>query len=164
MLVLNNPIYAIFSFILTVINIVIILILLGVEFLAIIYLIIYIGAIVVLFLFIMMMIDLQEIITYKLTFIEDLINRLIFFKILIIIILSIYYNVFSSILVSNKNLSYFTSHCSSYLNIKFNYFNSDISTFSYFLYHQYPYFFILTSLILLMSMIGSIILANNFYD
>jgi NADH:ubiquinone oxidoreductase subunit 6 (subunit J) len=98
-LIFNNPIYAVFSFVLIIINLVTILIILGVEFMAIIYVLVYLGAIVVLFLFILMMVELRYPIIHNLSFKEYCIIRLFFFKTMLLIMFSIYYNFFSLILL-----------------------------------------------------------------
>lgn len=55
----NNPIHSILSLVLVFINVSILIILLGVEFLGLLFMIIYIGGIAILFLFVVMMLNIK---------------------------------------------------------------------------------------------------------
>lgn len=166
MILFDNPIYAILSFILVVLNVFVMLLLLNVEFMAIIYLIVYIGAIVVLFLFLLIMIDLKRPSFYNMSFQDNLFARIFYLKTFSLLATSVYYNFYfqtaSSLAVKNKTQVH--EQTWNALSSKLSYFSNDITIFSQFLYTQNIYLFLLSSFILLVSMVGSIILVNNFYE
>ena len=56
----RNPVHSILHLIVIFVNATLLLIMLGTEFLAWIYLIVYVGAVMILFLFVIMMIDIKE--------------------------------------------------------------------------------------------------------
>ena len=56
----SNPVYSVISLILTFVNAAILLILFKAEFLSLIFIVVYVGAIAILFLFVVMMIDIKE--------------------------------------------------------------------------------------------------------
>jgi NADH-quinone oxidoreductase subunit J len=59
LVLLKNPIYSIFSLLISIMSSVIVLLLSRVEFLAYVFLIVYIGAIAILFLFVIMMLNVK---------------------------------------------------------------------------------------------------------
>tara|TARA_B100000674_G_C37284576_1_gene664877 strand:+ start:105 stop:389 length:285 start_codon:yes stop_codon:yes gene_type:complete len=56
----TNPVYSVISLILTFVNAAILLIFFKAEFLSLIFIVVYVGAIAILFLFVVMMIDIKE--------------------------------------------------------------------------------------------------------
>nr|AIU44677.1 NADH dehydrogenase subunit 6 [Cyanophora paradoxa] len=164
----SNSIYSVFSLIVVFFNAAGLLIILGAEFLAMLFLVVYLGAIAILFLFVVMMLNIK---------INKIQNRLIlsaqiFF--ISIFFFFIYINVphdsfinLSNILSFNtfEKLSFFLNNYALLLNNVF--YNSNFSNSSdfltnahqfYILYTQYSYYFLICALILLVSLIGAIVL------
>jgi NADH-quinone oxidoreductase subunit J len=161
MFVINskNPIHSVLFLILVFFNIAGLLIMLGIEFLALLFLIVYVGAIAVLFLFIIMMLSIK-IPEYKIV-----IQR--YFPIIFILgtgffceVLTIFEIDFSFLIITpfkNININNF------YLNyIVFWSFDiiqiTNIEIFSSMLYTHYAYVFVISGIILLVAMIGAITL------
>ncbi len=122
-----------------------ILILIKAEFLALLFLIIYVGAIAVLFLFVIMMLNVKKI------------RSSVFFYIIFFISLFVlipFYNVLA------ESFGGFSIDSSSFFNafdIKGN-----ISNFGQILYNYYLICFLLAGILLLVAMVGAIILTLNF--
>ena len=158
---LSNPIYALICLIVIFFSTAAFLISLKINFLGMIYLIIYIGAIAILFLFVIMMFNLRQL-NQKVTPINDR-NSLI-------ILWGFYFLGFSKFfsLVSNSILRYieYDQYINDFATKKFEslqyfltYQHTDALLFGTLLYDYYSYLFILAALVLLTSMLGSIILA-----
>lgn len=161
MIFLANPIYALICLIAIFFSTAAFLISLNINFLGMIYLIIYIGAIAILFLFVIMMFNLRQLNQHT-TPIND---RPSFF-----ILWSLYFLGFSKFysLVSNYILTYleYDRYINDLASQKFEslqyfltYQHTDALLFGTLLYDYYSYLFILAALVLLTSMLGSIILA-----
>lgn len=160
--ILRNPIYSLLCLIGVFFHAIVFLLALKVEFLALILLIIYVGAIAILFLFVIMMFNLKELALASLkrvsikkpTFWLTLGCFLPIVKFYFIIENYIVCHVIEKVFLSQTfaikafNLNYF-------INYKFN----DIFIFSNLLYTYYSFLFILSSFILFVAMIGAIILA-----
>lgn len=153
----KNPIYSLLSLILVFFNTVLLLLTFHVEFLALIFLIIYVGAIAVLFLFVIMMFNLKQLQNKKLpsSFWNNLYVYLLFgpktyYIIIYYINQYIQYNCYfhEQVVLKKLSISYFLK-----------YKHNDILILSDFLYTYYSYVFILSGLILLTAMLGSIVLA-----
>lgn len=158
---LSNPIYALICLILIFFSTAAFLISLKINFLGMIYLIIYIGAIAILFLFVIMMFNLRQL-NQKVTSINDRNSLIILWgcyflslsKFFSLVSNSIWryieYDQYINDLVQKKfeNLKYFLT-----------YQHTDTLLFGTLLYDYYSYLFILAALVLLTSMLGSIILA-----
>lgn len=156
-IVSQNPVYSLLALILVFLKTSTLLLSIDVEFLAMIYVIIYIGAIAILFLFVIMMFsiaktDQQK---YNTTFWRSFIVYLFVapkFYFVILKYLHIYfnYNAYFSIYTSLKafNINYFLT-----------YRYTDILVFSNLFYTYYSYLFLLSGILLLAAMIGSIVLA-----
>jgi len=148
----TNAVYSIFFLILVFCNATFLLLLLNVEFLALTLILVYIGAVAVLFLFVVMMLDIKQIEkNEKNIFFLLPINLIIGF----IMLISIY-------LILFKDLTYNLTE-----NIyDFNYFNwfdmltplSNIELIGQFLYTFGFFYFIQAGVILLLAMIGAIVL------
>jgi len=153
----RNSLYSIINFILLILGSCLLLFYLEIEFLSFILMLIYIGAIVVLFLFIIMMFQLnkEEI---KTRYIFNISSKYLFYFILCIkvIISFIYFNKELIIILNN-------------FSCEFNLYNDDLNIFYNTLFklhndiyiyltifNQYYFYFILLGIILLFSMIGSI--------
>jgi NADH:ubiquinone oxidoreductase subunit 6 (subunit J) len=158
---LSNPVYALVCLILVFFNTALFLLSINVNFLALIYLIIYIGAIAILFLFVIMMFNLRElekqsttINDYSFVSISFWLYFLIGFKFYSLFLDYIwtyieydsYFNEY--FLLKTQNLSY-------YLTYQY----TDSLLFGTLLYTYYCYVFLVAALILLTAMLGSIILA-----
>nr|YP_006280828.1 NADH dehydrogenase subunit 6 [Cyanophora paradoxa]ADW79182.1 NADH dehydrogenase subunit 6 [Cyanophora paradoxa] len=161
----NSSIYSVFYLILVFFNAAGLLIMLGAEFLAMLFLVVYLGAIAILFLFVIMMLNIK---------INQFKNKIIlgaqvFFITLLfsLIYINIPHNSFinlSEILTFNdsEKLILFLNNYSIQLNNLFyniNSFNYITNSHQFFIvYTQYAYYFLLSALILLVSLIGAIVL------
>lgn len=154
----SNPVHSVFYLIFTFVNVSALFFLLGVEFLAVIFLIVYVGAVSILFLFVVMMLNI------KLVEWTESLTRFVPITLVIgLIFLSQATTVLDSF--SNTNLLSTTSTSSSWLTIEFidwvrsfiNFTNAEI--LGQFLYTDFSYLFLLSSMILLVAMIGAIILS-----
>lgn len=139
----------------------IIFILLGIDFFGFVFLIIYVGAIAVLFLFIVMMLNIQKIETDKLTYltIGIFILILLFFE----IFLSLCYNYLlifetNDLFISTININYIYNLLALKSDEFFRFFT--VESLGIMLYEYYPIQLMLAGLNLLIAMIGSIFLTN----
>lgn len=163
----SNPVHSVFYLIFTFVNVSALFFLLGVEFLAVIFLIVYVGAVSILFLFVVMMLNI------KLVEWTESLTRFVPITLIIgLIFLSQATTLLDSF--SNTNLlsttdspELSTAEAGSYLwlTIQFvdwvrsfiNFTNAEI--LGQFLYTDFSYLFLLSSMILLVAMIGAIILS-----
>nr|ART65145.1 Nad6 [Gracilaria changii] len=149
---LSNAVHSVLFLILVFCNVASLLILLGAEFLSFMLLIVYVGAIAVLFLFVVMMLNIKRTST-KQSFFSIVPIGIIIFLIL--------FNQLSSVLdilnishLKQNNLVW-TSWISESNNI------TNIQAIGNVLYTQYCFLFILSGLILLVAMIGAIVLTMH---
>lgn len=159
--ILPNPIYALICLILVFFNVALFLLSINVHFLAMIYLIIYIGAIAILFLFVIMMFNLREL-QQQSAQINDYSFLSTSFVICFLVLSKFYSLLVNSIFTFVEYDTYFTE----FIKIKFNslnyfltYQHTDTLLFGTLLYDYYSYLFLFSGLILLTSMLGAIILA-----
>jgi len=155
----KNPIHSLLLMILVFINVVYGLFCLEVEFLALSFVIVYIGAVSILFLFVVMMLNIKII---------ELNNELIhYFPIGSLIGLIFLFNVFLMLLKSNLipllNINFFDQF------FLINWFNiientSNLEVIGSLLYTYYFYFFMLSAIILLVAMVGAIVLTSQNKD
>ena len=155
----KNPIHSLLLMILVFINVVYGLFCLEVEFLALSFVIVYIGAVSILFLFVVMMLNIKII---------ELNNELIhYFPIGSLIGLIFLFNVFLMLLKSNLipllNINFFDQF------FLINWFNiientSNLEVIGSLLYTYYFYFFMLSAIILLVAMVGAIVLTAQNKD
>jgi len=156
----RNIIFSIFIFISFIINLVFLLISYNIEFLSLIFLIIYIGAITVLFLFVIFIINLEEN-TIK------LINKVNILNFVVLLLVSFFcLKVFFSIIVflniEINNLNLLIKFDLYYLdNINFFFSFYDIDLLGLILYTNYGFYLIFISFILLIAIIGSVLLVTN---
>jgi len=142
----RNPIHSVLALILVFFNSAALLLLLEVEFLAMIFLVVYVGAIAVLFLFVVMMLNINQV---ELS--ENWVRYLPVGGLIgIIFLLEIFLILDSTFFVveSQPYLSWFT-----YFDQKTN-----IEVLGQILYTEYWFYFIIASMILLVAMIGAIVL------
>jgi len=139
-----NPIHSVFWLVLVFLNNSALLLLLGFNFIPLMIIIVYVGAIAILFLFVIMMLDILYL--KKIESINNIIPTIIF----------VFSNIITSFFLYFKgyNLS-FKMNCESTWNINPE---SQINIISKFLYTYYSYPFIIISLLLLVAMIGAIVL------
>ena len=160
-ILVKNPVYALICLIVVFFSTAAFLISINVKFLGLIYLIIYLGAIAILFLFVIMMFNLREL-NQQSTKINNPNSVLISFS-----LYSLFLWKFSS-LISSSTLRYveydkyfnnFATKKLESLQYFLTYQYTDTLLFGTLLYDYYSYLFIIAALILLTSMLGSIILA-----
>ena len=153
----RNPVHSVLFLILVFFNVAGLLILLGLDFFAMIFLVVYVGAIAVLFLFVVMMLNIKlaEINEKRLRYlpIGGLLGILFLFEIFLIV---------------DNDLIPLVSHSHSFfLSGTFVQYSSliesvtNIESVGLLLYTYYFYFFIIASLILLVAMIGAIVLTMH---
>lgn len=149
----RNPVHSVLFLILVFLNSSGLLILLGLDFFAMIFIVVYVGAIAVLFLFVVMMLNIKiaEINEKKLRYlpIGGVLGLLFLFEIFLIID-----NDLIPLLSNIKYLEY----------IEWSYFLenvNNIEAIGLLVYTYYFYFFILASIILLVAMIGAIVLTMH---
>jgi NADH-quinone oxidoreductase subunit J len=138
----KNPVHSVFYLVLAFANITVLLLIIGVEFLSLLFLIVYVGAIAILFLFVVMMLNI------KLVEIIDNTTRYVPIGFIIGLI-------FLSMISSTIGI--YSTSIEGGLSLKIIN-NTNIESLGYILYTDYFLFFIIASLILLVSMIGAIIL------
>ena len=155
----KNPIHSILFLVLVFIGATALLILLDVEFIAMLFLIVYVGAITILFLFVVMMLNIKII---------ELAEKLIRYIpiggfIGLIFLLEILFIITNNF--QHENFAWFENR-PSLDNTYVDYFDNivhyqNVQYLGELLYTKYVYLFILAGLILLVSMVGSIILTLN---
>ncbi|YP_001874785.1 NADH dehydrogenase subunit 6 (mitochondrion) [Hemiselmis andersenii] len=155
----KNPIHSVLFLVLVFFNVSGLLILLGVEFLAFLFLIVYVGAIAVLFLFIVMMLSIK-IPEYKLIIYRYIPIGVILGTGFLCEILIVFESELSSLIVSPfGKLTFNTFYLNSITLWDVNVVPiTNIEVFAGVLYTHYAYFFIIAGIILLVSMIGAITL------
>jgi len=154
----KNPIHSILSLVLVFFNAAGLLILLGVEFLAMLFLIVYVGAVAVLFLFVIMMLNVKinsiQLSIYRYMPFAIVLGLLLYFGFLLSIDVD-------SIYSSQKHLCSNLYYQDYYLN-PINLWGTNVVFFNNImllgmvLYTQYFYLFLVSGVILLVSMLGAI--------
>ena len=143
----KNTVYSVFFLILVFVSISILFIMIGAEFLGMIMLIVYVGAVAVLFLFVVMMLNISEQITKRITrkglinnvSVGSIVGAIIFLELLVVIGGWQYKGTFVSL--STVNLSMSNTHALGNV-----------------LYTDYIHIFQISGMILLIAMIGAITL------
>jgi NADH-quinone oxidoreductase subunit J len=146
----NNPIHSVLFLILTFCDAALILFLLHVDFIGFLFIIIYVGAIAVLFLFVIMMLHVKIYNTQNFLYFPA------FFLIALIFI-------FQFFLILNDTFNNFL------LDVSFYFLNfvdclTNIDIFGQVLYNYFLACFLLAGFVLLVAMIGAIVLTLNFSD
>lgn len=138
----KNPVHSVFSLILTFCISSCLLLAINIDFLAIIFIVVYVGAIAVLFLFVVMMLNIKLV-----QFTENIVRYIPFGIILCIIFINeIYFINFKFNLINNIQNDW----------INYFVYTDTIILISEILYTNYIHLFILAGLILLIAMIGTI--------
>ena len=148
LLFINNPINAVLFLIIIFFNLSVLLFLFGFDFLGLLFLMIYIGAIAIFFLFILMLVNIP-IYTKKKTLIKPL-----FFT---IFLFSFYLSIEELI---KENFFFFFSNTILFDQINFNSVNT-INVYGSFLYVTNWIYFILLAVILLVAMLSSMIIVRK---
>lgn len=144
----RNPMHSILFLVLVFVNAAGLLILLGVEFLGMIFIIVYVGAIAVLFLFVIMMLDI------KLIELEENVLRYLPIGALVALIFLVeIFLILDKDLISNAIYLISFVDFSAYVDS-----SSNMGTLGELLYTYFSYGFIVASLVLLVAMIGAIVL------
>jgi NADH:ubiquinone oxidoreductase subunit 6 (subunit J) len=147
----KNPVHSVLFLILVFCNGAGLLILLGMEFLAMIFLVVYVGAIAVLFLFIVMMLNLK-IVEFRQSFLN---HYPVSFFIMIFFLVEVYLFL-SNYSFVNFSLSYFSHSYTTWVDLLQA--KNNMFVIGSLLYTYYYLAFILSSIVLLVAMIGSIVL------
>ena len=142
----KNPVHSVLFLILSFVNASGLFVLLGAEFLAMILIVVYVGAVAVLFLFVVMMLDINFV-KLREGFLQYLPFGVLLGFVLFVELIMIF---FSNILIDNSLIS----------DNQFSDFNKVENTkeIGFVLYTKYFYLFQLSGIILLVAMIGSIVL------
>ena len=139
-----NPIHSVFWLVLVFLNTSSLLILLGFSFIPLMLIIVYVGAIAILFLFVIMMLDVLQL--RRIETISNIIPLVLFVFINVLSQLLLYFKNYNLIInISNMNLWQLGN-------------SSQINNIAKVIYSFYGYPFIIISLLLLVAMIGAIIL------
>ena len=165
-IILANPIYSLVCLILVFFSAALFLLSINVNFLGMIYLIIYIGAIAILFLFVIMMFNLRELNQQSSETNNDSFFH-ISFGFYFLMLWKYYFLVLDYIMTYVAYDKYFNGYVKKNLNnLQFflTYQHMDTLLFGTLLYTYYSYLFMVAALILLTSMLGSIILALSTTD
>lgn len=168
---MRNPINSLLCLISVFFHLIFLLFSLNIEFLALIFLIIYIGAIAILFLFVIMMFNLKELTMHRVvtnvTKVELKVTsnmHVLFGTFLMIILYTIIHYYMTKFIFTNPLPNVYgllkTINLKDFMLYKFN----DIFVFSTLFYTYYVYLFLLSGLILLTAMLGSIVLAMSTQD
>lgn len=158
----QNPVHSILFLILTFCNSSFIMFLIGAEFLGLIFIMVYVGAIAVLFLFVIMMLDIRRRSKEKSLFWDiflTVIVGLIFFIEMFFMIESTYVSMDAFTENALNNLGYVDL----YYSLKFKVLGG-LKILGLLLYTHYSYYFFISGLVLLVAMIGAIILTLNKND
>ena len=153
----RNPVYSVLFLILVFFNAAGLLGLLGLDFFAMIFLVVYVGAIAVLFLFVVMMLNIKiaEINEKRLRYlpIGGVLGLLFLFETLLIVdndlIPLLFYNTENLVEFQNLNFIDWSENLQTVTNIQ---------AIGNLVYTYYFYFFLMSSIILLIAMIGAIVL------
>jgi NADH-quinone oxidoreductase subunit J len=153
----RNPIHSVLALISVVLNIVVLLLLLEAEFLALTFIAVYLGAVTVLFLFIVMMLNVKAI-----NFSKEIIHSLPIGSFLgLIFIYFLYLISADSIGVDEISNNFFDQIILDWKSVMDNITNIDV--FGSILYTHYAPFLLIIGIILLISMIGAVILTKTNY-
>lgn len=157
----SNPVHSLLYLVISFFNASIVLLIFHCEFLSMLFLVVYIGAIIVLFLFIVMMLNVK-IIELNAKIIKYVPIGLF---IIFIFLFEVFYIINNSL--SNSDLSLFLHENSTFLELNLIEFYkiyltfTNITSISQLLFTKYIYLFIIAGLILLVAMLGAILLTLN---
>lgn len=156
----DNTVYSILFLILTFLFSALLLFLLQCDFLAFIFLIIYVGAVAILFLFVISLLDIENF-TIISSLKNDIPILLIFFLVFIFEILYSFFNFFEIDLSTLLVLNFLpTTYYLDWLNINESFTN--INLFGCVLYSKFFLFVLISGFILLIAILGSVALTTTF--
>lgn len=162
----TNPIHSVFSLVMCFVNSSILLLMLGFEFLALLFMVVYVGALAILFLFVVMMLNVRlvELIENSTRYlpIGIIIGIVFLFELLVIVdtqfsiqnysgisnlwyLNDTYYIIGQSVLIKNNNIWNFSSI-------------SNVEAIGSILYTEGYLYFLISSLVLLVAMVGAIVM------
>jgi NADH-quinone oxidoreductase subunit J len=148
----KNPIQAVLFLILSFLLTALIFLLIGAEFLALLMIIVYVGAISILFLFIVMMLNLKIVELYN--------NNLVYFPVSLLLIMIFVFELVLMMLLSfdiHLNISDL-----SYNNLAYNILScNNLILIGQVLYNHYLFGFLIVTIALLVSMVGSIVIIKD---
>ena len=154
----NNPIYSVLLLICLFLSISIYLILIGSTFIGISYILVYIGAISILFLFTLMLVNIR----LSELLLDD--NKIIYFALFLIINIYFFFNKILLILKYNEIENTLKTNINNIININWDttiITIDSINIIGNLFYTNFSIWFIILSLLLLLAMIGSIVLTKN---
>ena len=146
-----NPVHSVLFLILAFVNASFILILFQIEFLALLFIIVYVGAIAVLFLFIVMMLNIK-----KVRINSSFFNRSLFLSVLVSLFFFLQFYKFFNFFRDDNDISKYN-----YNMVSTDHFG-DILLFGQSLYNYNLVIVLLSGLLLLVAMIGAIVLTLDF--
>ena len=160
-IVTSNPVHSLLYLVISFFNASIVLLIFHCEFLSMLFLVVYIGAIIVLFLFIVMMLNVK---------IKELNAKIIKYVpiglfIILIFLFEVFYIINTSL--TNTNTSLFLNENSVFLQLNLVEFYkiyltfTNITSISQLLFTKYIYLFVIAGMILLVAMLGAILLTLN---
>lgn len=149
----TNPVHSVFYLILVFITVASIILMLNVEFIGMIFIIIYVGAIAVLFLFVVMMLNIKVM--------EKVYTLIRYIPIGMILGFILFYELYRSIKINNNFNIVISENFQNWVSIYYKGERSSIYFFGELLYNYYGFEFIIGGMILLVAMIGTIILTLN---
>lgn len=153
----RNPIHSVLALISVVLNVVFLIFLLEAEFLALAFIGVYLGAVTVLFLFIVMMLNIKAI-----DFSKEIIYSLPIASIFgFIFIYLLYFISSNNVNINGFSFSFFHVDYFNWGSIMINVPN--INVFGFLLYNDFAPFLLIVGVILLIAMIGAIILTKKNY-
>jgi NADH-quinone oxidoreductase subunit J len=155
-ILVENPVQSVLFLILSFLNSSLLLFIIGIEFISFIFVIVYVGAIAVLFLFVIMMLNIGPIETFSKKF---FISKRFFFT--LIFFISLFYIFNNFLIYFYLNLDFFYNFNSWIVLVHWNdlfFLKSDIFGLGLLLYNVYFFPFILSGFLLLISMVGTIVL------
>lgn len=153
MIISKNPVYSILSLILVFLNVSGLFVILGAEFLALLFIIVYVGAVAVLFLFVIMMLNIKFL-SIRLSMYRYIPIFLIFGFIFSSEFLLIFYNDLVYFDIQHLYMLYSNEHLLDWC--VYVLLSSNLTIFSGLLYTHFVFLFIISGIILLVSMIGAI--------
>lgn len=163
---LTNPVYSLLCLILVFFQMVVFYLVIGAEFLAFVFLIVYVGAIAILFLFVIMLLNVKELASsLKSSFSDG--------QVVLVVALATASINFIFSFSSDLETFFLLEQVNTYFSEQTSIFHlcffvtqgyQDIFLFSNSLYNYYSYLFILISFLLLTAMIGAIVLATSTFE
>lgn len=157
----SNSIHAILWLILVYFNVTMLMIMLRSDFLAFMYLIVYIGAIAIFFIFAVMMLNIkQDELSYNMV---SYIPIVVSLSMLLLLEYYVYKDTLVDLIgIESSTHSLYNNYMSPYYYYLSS--NSDLNIFGQLLYTSYGHLFLIASLILLVGMIGAIVLTLEYRE